>query len=112
MNEATKAKERFYKFVSFRNRFSLFLSMVIFVVYYIFVAGIGFFPEVLGYRLGPSAITLGIMCGVSLIIICIIATGAYTFFANKYMDKEQQEIVDELKRTGALDELQRGDSIK
>ena len=106
MSDKVAAKNRFYKFVSFRNRFSLVLSLIIFVLYYAFVAGIGFFPEVLGYRLGPSAITLGIMCGISLIVICILSTGIYTLFANKYFDKEQEEIIEELKNSGVIKELQ------
>ena len=46
------AKAKFYKFVSFRNKFCLYLSLVILVCYYGFVASVGFFPEVLGYQFG------------------------------------------------------------
>ncbi len=105
---ASEAKTRFYKFVSFKNKFALFLSCIIFVCYYTFVAGVGFFPDVLGYRIGPSAITLGILCGVSLIVLCIITTGIYTFFANKYFDKEQAEILKELEDSGAINDLKEG----
>lgn len=99
------AKARFYKFVSFRNKFCIYLSLVILVCYYGFVASVGFFPEVLGYRLGPSSITLGIILGVSIIVISIASTGIYTLFANKYFDKEQAEIIEDLQDSGALESM-------
>lgn len=104
------AKARFYKFVSFRNKFCLYLSLVILVCYYGFVASVGFFPEVLGYRLGPSSITLGIILGIAIIAISIVSTGIYTLFANKYFDKEQAEILEDLQESGALEEMIKGDT--
>ena len=100
-----EAKARFYEFVSFRNKFCVCLSLVILVCYYGFVASVGFFPEVLGYRLGPSSITLGIILGVSIIVISIASTGIYTLFANKYFDKEQAEIIEDLQDSGALESM-------
>ena len=57
------ALSKFRQFVSFRNKISLVLSLVVLVCYYIFVLSVGLFPEVLGYRLGPSSVTLGIIGG-------------------------------------------------
>lgn len=102
------AKARFFRFVTFRNKFSLWLSIIIFVCYYAFVASIGFFPEILGYRLGPSSISLGIILGVSIIVLSIISTGIYTLFANKYFDKEQGEILEELESVGLLEDFKQG----
>lgn len=104
------AKARFYKFVSFRNKFCIYLSLVILVCYYAFVASVGFFPEVLGYRLGPSSITLGIMLGIGIIVISIASTGIYTLFANKYFDKEQAQIIEDLQESGALESMIKGES--
>ena len=104
------AKARFYKFVSFRNKFCIYLSLVILVCYYGFVASVGFFPEVLGYRLGPSSITLGIILGISIIAISIVSTGIYTLFANKYFDKEQSEIIEDLQESGALESMIKGET--
>ncbi|PZT48896.1 hypothetical protein B6S12_00960 [Helicobacter valdiviensis] len=100
--------EKFKNFVTFRNKVSLTLSMVVLFCYYIFVLGIGLFPEILGYRLGPSAITLGIIFGIFLIFLCIISTGLYTFFANKHFDKVQKEVLEDLEKSGALQDLQDG----
>lgn len=103
------AKKRFYKFVSFRNRFCVYLSLVILVCYYAFVLSVGFFPEMLGYRLGPSSVTLGILWGITIIVVSIASTGIYTLFANKYFDKEQSEIIEDLQDSGALEEMIKGD---
>ncbi|CAM2956589.1 DUF485 domain-containing protein [Helicobacter burdigaliensis] len=100
--------KKFRNFVTFRNRISLILSLVVLLCYYIFVLGIGLFPEILGYRLGPSAITLGIIFGIFLILLCILSTGLYTFFANKHFDKVQKEVLQDLENSGALQDLQNG----
>ena len=81
---------------------------MILVCYYAFVASIGFFPEVLGYRLGPSSITLGIILGIFIIVLSIVSTGIYTLFANKYFDKEQAEILEDLQESGALEAMIKG----
>lgn len=107
--EQEKALFSFKQFVSFRNKVSLILSVVILCAYYIFILGVGLFPDVLGYRLGPSSITLGIILGVFLIVLCIVATGLYTFLANTYFDKEQQEILDSLQKHNVIESLQNGE---
>ncbi|MCX2683644.1 DUF485 domain-containing protein [Campylobacter sp. MIT 21-1685] len=111
MNLSDKQKNavlRFKDFVSFRNKISLFLSAIILVFYYLFVLGIGLFPEILAYRLGPSSITFGIMWGIFLIVLSIIATGIYTFIANYSFDKEQEESLANLENTNILEELKNG----
>lgn len=75
--EQKNAVLRFKKFVSFRNKISLNLSLIVLICYYIFVLGIGLMPEILGYKLGPSSITLGIMVGIGLILL-------YYFYRNLY----------------------------
>ncbi len=111
--ELSKEQEKvlfsFKQFVSFRNKISLILSVVILCAYYIFILGVGLFPDVLGYRLGPSSITLGIILGVFLIVLCIVAKGLYTFLANTYFDKEQQEILDSLQKHNVIESLQNGE---
>lgn len=70
----------------------------------------GFAPEMLGYRLGPSSVTLGILWGITIIVVSIASTGIYTLFANKYFDKEQAEIIEDLQDSGALEEMIKGDT--
>lgn len=100
---------RFKNFVSFRNITSLVLSIVIFFFYYLFVVGIALFPEVFAYRLGPNSITLGIMSGIFLIVLSIIATGIYTFIANYSFDKEQEESLADLENADILEKLKKGE---
>lgn len=99
----------FRNFVSKRNKISLILSLVILVCYYIFILGVGLAPEILGYRLGPSSITLGILVGIFLIVLSIAATGLYTFLANSYFDKDQKEILRELEENNVTELLQNGE---
>lgn len=107
-SEYTQSVENFQKFVSLRNKVAIWLSVVILVCYYAFVISVGMFPEVLGYRLGPSSITLGILIGIFLIMLCILTTGLYTFFANQHFDKLQSNVLEELERSGALEDLKNG----
>lgn len=104
-----KALSAFRQFVSFRNKIALVMSVVILCAYYMFVLGVGLFPEVLGYRLGPSSITLGIIVGIFLIALCIVATGLYTFLANTYFDKDQEEILDSLRENKIIESLEKGE---
>ena len=89
--EQEKALFSFRYFVSFRNKIAVIMSLVIFIAYYAFVLGVGLFPEVLGYRLGPSSITLGIILGIFLIALCIIATRLYTFWQILISIKNKRE---------------------
>ncbi|MFC3847448.1 DUF485 domain-containing protein [Helicobacter baculiformis] len=98
----------FREFVSLRNKVCWWLSIIVFLCYYAFVLSLGLFPDVLAYRLGPSAITLGIIAGVFLIVLCIALTGLYAFLANTYFDRTQAEILEQLKMSGALEGLQNG----
>ena len=107
--EQEKTLFSFRYFVSFRNKIAVIMSLVIFIAYYAFVLGVGLFPEVLGYRLGPSSITLGIILGIFLIALCIIATGLYTFLANTYFDKEQEGILRSLEENKIVESLEKGE---
>lgn len=102
------ALSKFRQFVSFRNKISLVLSLVVLVCYYAFVLSVGLFPEVLGYRLGPSSITLGIIAGLFIIVLSIIVTGIYTFLANTYFDKDQANILSQLQESNLIQDLQDG----
>lgn len=100
---------RFKTFISLKSKLALILSLLIFVCYYAFVLGIGLFPDVLGYQLGPSSISLGIILGIFLMLLCMVATGVYTFIANYFFDKEQNAILKDLQKEGLLEPLENGE---
>lgn len=104
-----KSVLKFNKFVSKRNKISLMLSLVILACYYVFILSVGLAPEVLGYRLGPSSVTLGIISGIFLIVLSIVATGLYTFLANSYFDRDQDEILNELQENDLVESLKNGE---
>lgn len=99
--------KRYAKFIAFRNIFYIVISCGIFTLFFAFILAIGFYPDILGYKIGPSSITLGVICGVFIIAIAILSTGIYTLFANKYFDKEQSEIIEILRTNNKLDEAQK-----
>lgn len=107
--EQKKALGRFRQFVCFRNKVALVLSLIVLVCYYAFILSVGLFPEVLGYRLGPSSITLGIIAGLFIIALSIVITGVYTFLANTYFDRDQAEILTQLQASGVVDGLKSGE---
>lgn len=99
--------KRYAKFIAFRNIFCIVMSCGIFTLFFAFILAVGFYPDILGYKIGPSSITLGVICGVFIIAIAILSTGIYTLFANKYFDKEQSEIIEILRTNNKLDEAQK-----
>lgn len=108
INQKTYSKKqelimnRFNKFISSRNKISLILSMIIMTCYYIFIFTVGAFPKTLGYKIADSSITIGILMGLIIIMLCIISTGIYTYIANKYFDKEQNLILKEMEESGLI----------
>ncbi|KGI57334.1 DUF485 domain-containing protein [Campylobacter sp. MIT 97-5078] len=107
--EQKELLKKFNKFLSFKGRFALILSLVIFILYYVFVLSIGLFPDILGYKLGPTSVSLGIIFGVFLIVLCLVTTGIYTYIANYFLDKEQNDLLENIRKQGLLEALQNGE---
>lgn len=103
-----KALKRFKTFISFRNKFSLSLSIIVFVAYYAFILAVGLDPDTLGIKFEGTSITIGILLGLTIIVTAIALTGIYTLFANKYFDKEQEECIEELNKSGLTEDLKSG----
>lgn len=95
---------RFDKFIKLRSKFSLVLSLLILGIYILFLIAVGAYPNIqtLGYKIGPSSVSLGIVVGAFIIILCIVLTGLYTFVANKFFDKELQSSLRELREQKIL----------
>ncbi|MDU7693351.1 MAG: DUF485 domain-containing protein [Helicobacter sp.] len=102
-NKQDIARRTFLDFVTRRNKISLLLMIIMFIVYYFLVIGIGFFPSWLGSRIFDSSITIGIVLGIGTIIIGFILCGIYTFYANKNFDEQQNACIAEFEECGILD---------
>lgn len=95
---------RFAKFIKLRDRIGFALALIILLVYYAFLIAVGAFPEILGYMVGPSSVSLGLLIGLFIICLCIALTGLYTFMANKFFDKELASSLRELREAKILEE--------
>ncbi|RDU63112.1 DUF485 domain-containing protein [Helicobacter didelphidarum] len=106
----TKLKNtRFMKFIKLRDRIGFALALIVLIVYYVFLIAVGAFPEILGYMVGPSSVSLGLLIGLFIICLCIALTGLYTFMANKFFDKELESSLRELREKKILKDDKIGD---
>lgn len=106
MQEGYTVIQKFNEFNSKRNSFSLALSMIIMVLYYVFILCVGMFPNFLGLKLGQTSLTVGIVGGLGIIIISIITTGIYVYKANTQFDKEQEQILNQMQSFGIIQDNQ------
>lgn len=105
LNERNLQGTKFNRFIKLRSRFNLILSSIIFVVYYTFLLVIGLAPDVLGIRIGNSSISIGLVIGISILFLCVILTGLYSFIANNFFDKELEDALKELEEKNLLKDL-------
>lgn len=95
--EQKKLFEEYENFMRFKLNFALFLSFIILGAYFSFLALVGFFPDFLGISIGESAITLGIVFGICAILLGVLGTYVYSFIANNFLDKRQEELLAKMK---------------
>jgi uncharacterized membrane protein (DUF485 family) len=88
---------KYIELVAKRGSFAWKLSILILIVYYIFIMIIAFSPETLGRTIGNSVTTIGMPIGLGIILLCFILIGIYTKRANGEFDKLTNEIKDEIR---------------
>ena len=81
-----------------RNSFGWFLSILMLVVYYGYIALIAFNKAFLAQPLGAGVTTLGIPLGMGVIVFTIVITGIYVFRANSEYDTLTKEILEDATR--------------
>ncbi|STQ86343.1 DUF485 domain-containing protein [Helicobacter muridarum] len=91
--------EEFKEFMRFKIRFCVFLTVLILGCYFSFLGLVGFFPDLLGLRVGDSPVTVGIVFGICAILLGIISTGLYGFVANYFFDDKQKEILNKMQKS-------------
>lgn len=76
-----------------RNRLGLFLTLLMLVVYYGYIALIAFDKSFLAQPIGAGVTSLGIPIAIGVIVFSVIVTGLYVRRANGEYDKLTQDIL-------------------
>lgn len=74
--------------------FSLAMTALMLLLYFGFIMIIAFNKSLFAYKV-TSSLTLGIVCGLGLIILAWLFTGVYTWWANNFYDKEVEKLKNE-----------------
>jgi uncharacterized membrane protein (DUF485 family) len=84
---------KFQELTRKRNSFGVWLTILMLVVYYGYIALIAFNKPFLAQPVGTGVTTLGIPIGMGVIIFTIIITGIYVRRANNEFDALTAEIL-------------------
>ena len=99
INERISANPKYQNLVRTRSNYSWFMTILMLIVYYGYIALIGFNKEFLAKPLGDVGVTtIGIPIGVGVILFTIIITGIYVRRANAEFDSVTAEIIKEVKQ--------------
>ncbi len=100
MDDATvkqiESDPNFKKLVHDRTSFGWMMSIIMLVIYYGFIALVGFAPSVIAVKIAGS-ITIGIILGLAIILAAILLTGIYVMRANAEYDDLTAAIVAKVK---------------
>ena len=78
-----------------RSSFGWWLTLLMMVVYYGYIALIAFNKEFLSQKLGAGVTTIGVPIGMGVIIFTIVITGIYVRRANSEFDEVTRQILAE-----------------
>ncbi|THF65914.1 DUF485 domain-containing protein [Pseudothauera nasutitermitis] len=92
------ANPKYQKLVSTRTPYGWWMTIIMMIVYYGFIAVIAFSKEVFHKPLGEGVMTLGIPVGFGVIVFTILITGIYVRRANTEFDTLTREIVEEVNK--------------
>ena len=81
-----------------RNRLGIFLTLLMLLAYYGYIALIAFDKKFLAQPIGAGVTTLGIPIGMGVIIFTIVITGIYVRRANGEYDRLTAEILKEASK--------------
>ncbi|MBF0158413.1 MAG: DUF485 domain-containing protein [Magnetococcales bacterium] len=89
---------KYRELVEKRGRFTTWLSFLMLILYYSFIAVLAFSPGLLGTPLMEGhIITVGIPIGVLIIVLSFILTGIYVQRANGEFDELTRQIKEETR---------------
>lgn len=84
---------KYQELTSKRNSFGVFLTILMLVVYYGYIALIAFNKPFLAQPVGAGVTTIGIPIGMGVIIFTIVITGIYVQRANSEYDALTAQIL-------------------
>ncbi len=93
-----KNHPKYQELVQKRSRFAWILSIIMLIVYYVFIMTIAFSPESLAIPVSEdSVISIGIPIGIFIILFSFFLTGLYVYKANGTYDVLLEEIKRDLE---------------
>lgn len=82
----------FIHMVKAKKRFAVTLTVIVLIIYAVFMVIATFAPHILAKSIGGSHITVGIPTAALVIVACWLITGYYIYVTNQYFDKKIEEI--------------------
>lgn len=96
--EKIRSNPKYLELRSKRNRFGWWLTALMLLVYYGYIALIAFDKPFLAQRIGSGVTTIGIPIGLGVILFTILITAFYIRRANNEFDRLTAEIIREAAR--------------
>lgn len=93
-----RANPKYQELRSKRSSFGWWLTLLMMIVYYGYIALIAWNKEFLSQPLGAGVTTIGIPIGMGVIIFTIVITGLYVRRANTEFDALTKQILDEVAK--------------
>ena len=93
-----RANPKYQELRSKRSSFGWWLTLLMMVVYYGYIALIAWNKPFLSQPIGAGVTTIGVPIGMGVIIFTIVITGIYVRRANSEFDKLTREILEDVAK--------------
>ncbi len=93
-----QANPKYQELRSKRSSFGWWLTLLMMVVYYGYIALIAWNKPFLSQPIGAGVTTIGVPIGMGVIIFTIVITGIYVRRANSEFDKLTREILEDVSK--------------
>ena len=93
-----RANPKYQELRSKRSSFGWWLTLLMMVVYYGYIALIAWNKEFLSQPLGAGVTTIGVPIGMGVIVFTIVITGIYVRRANSEFDSLTRQILEDVAK--------------
>ena len=69
------------------------LSLATIMIYFALILTIAFYPATLGMPIGEGVTSIGMVLGLGVILLCMVITGIYVYYANRVLEPLTKAIV-------------------